>query len=154
MKKIGYLIVFLTINFGGLALGNVIMGEGPTGEWYLNLNKAPWTPPGWIFGVAWTLIMLCFSWYMVELFESRGSKFLWGFYGFQVLLNVSWNWIFFNRHLTKFALFTLFILLLVIFYFFITFRNYRLKTARYLLLPYMIWLCIALSLNTYIVVNN
>ena len=154
MKKVGYLIVFLIINFGGLALGNLIMGEGPTGEWYRNLNRAPWTPPGWVFGAAWTLIMLCFSWYLVELFDIRSSKFLWGIYGFQVLLNVSWNWVFFNQKLTMMALLTLIMLTLVIFYFFITFRSDRLKTAKYLLLPYMIWLCIAISLNTYVVFNN
>ena len=43
------LLFFLLLNFGGLALGSFLMGEGPTGMWYSNLNKAPWTPPGWVF---------------------------------------------------------------------------------------------------------
>lgn len=130
------------------------MDNGPQTSWYLNLNKAPWTPPGWVFGATWSFIMLCFSWYLAELFYDRNSKFLWLVYSFQVLLNVGWNWVFFNQHQTTLALFVIALLLLVVFYFFITFRNDRLKHAKYLLLPYLIWLCIATSLNGYVVFNN
>ena len=28
------------------------------------------------------------------------------------------------------------------------------KTAGYLLIPYMLWLCVAFSLNLYIILNN
>ncbi len=154
MKKIHFFILFLVINFGGLALGSWLMDGGSTGDWYNNLNKAPWTPPGWVFGAAWTTIMLCFSWYLAELFYLRASKFLWLLYGFQVLLNVSWNWVFFNQHLMQVGLITIILLTLVLFYYFITFRNERLKNFKYLLLPYLIWLCIATSLNAYIVLNN
>lgn len=154
MKKVYYFIIFLAINFGGLALGNWFMGDAVTGNWYTNLNKAPWTPPGWVFGAAWTLIMICFSWYLAELFKLRASKFLWALYTFQVILNVSWNWLFFNQHLTVIALVDIILLLLVIFYYFITFRSDRLKVAKYLLLPYLIWLCIATSLNAYVVLYN
>ena len=154
MDKIKYLLVFLIINFGGLALGSWLMDGGSTSEWYSNLYKAPWTPPGWVFGAAWTLIMLCFSWYLVELFSLRASKYLWLLYAFQVLLNVSWNWVFFNQHYTTYALIIIIALTLVIAYYFITFRSDRIKYAKYLLLPYLIWLCIATSLNAYVVFNN
>ena len=60
MKQVKLTILFLVINFGGLAVGNWLMGAGPTGDWYTNINKAPWTPPGWVFGASWTLIMICF----------------------------------------------------------------------------------------------
>lgn len=154
MKK-GYLfIIFLIINFGGLALGSWLMDGGSTSTWYNDLNKAPWTPPGWVFGASWSLIMLCFSWYLAELFDIRSSKKLKFLYAFQVLLNVSWNWIFFNQHFTSAGLFVITLLLIVILYFFLTFRNDRLKYSRFLLLPYLIWLCIAISLNAYIVVHN
>ncbi|MCT4630783.1 TspO/MBR family protein [Winogradskyella sp.] len=154
MNKTIYFIIFLVINLGGLALGSWLMNNGPTSQWYLNLNKAPWTPPGWVFGTAWSFIMLCFSWYLAELFHNRSSKFLWFVYIFQVILNVGWNWVFFNQHHTKIGLFVISLLLLVISYFFITFRNDRLEYAKYLLVPYLIWLCIAISLNGYVVFNN
>ena len=58
------IIIFLIINFAALGIGSFLMGEGPSGEYYQSTNKAPWTPPGWVFGAAWTLIMVCFSVYM------------------------------------------------------------------------------------------
>ena len=154
MKKSYYFILFLIINFGGLALGSWLMENGPMSAWYVELNKAPWTPPGWVFGVAWTTIMIFFSWYLAELFHNRGSEFLWLLYAFQLCLNVSWNWIFFSQHRTTLGLLVIAMLTLVILYYFITFRNDRLKYAKYLLLPYLIWLCIATSLNGYVVFNN
>ena len=154
MGRTIYFILFLIINFGGLALGSWLMNDGPETQWYLDLNKAPWTPPGWVFGAAWTIIMICFSWYLAELFHNRNSKFLWSIYSFQVVLNVGWNWVFFNQHYVSLGLLVISLLLLVIFYFFITFRNDHLKYAKYLLLPYLIWLSIAISLNGYVVMNN
>ena len=88
MKDIKLLILFLFINFGGLALGSWLMNNGPMTEWYISLNKAPWTPPGWFFGVAWTIIMICFSIYLVYLFKDHSTKYLIALYTFQVLLNV------------------------------------------------------------------
>ena len=130
------------------------MGDAVTSPWYINLNKAPWTPPGWVFGAAWTLIMVCFSVYLSYLFSIRKSKFVIAVYTLAVLLNVSWNYFFFNLHLTSIALFIITLLLLVIIYFFISFGDDKLSKLKYLLLPYIIWLCIAVSLNGYVVFNN
>ncbi len=130
------------------------MGDAISGEWYSNLNKAPWTPPGWVFGFEWTLIMLCFSVYLSFLFSIRHSRVVVFVYAIAVVLNVSWNYLFFNQQLTTFALVNIASLTLVIFYLFITFRDDKLRYLKYLLLPYIIWLCIATSLNTYVVFNN
>jgi len=130
------------------------MGNAVTSEWYTNLNKAPWTPPGWVFGATWTLIMICFSAYLSYLFTIRNSKFVIFVYTIAVILNVSWNYIFFNQQLTNLALINITLLTLVIAYFFITFCDDELSKLKYLLLPYIIWLCIATSLNGYVVFNN
>ena len=42
------LIIFLLLNFGALALGGLFTGSGVSSDWYNGLNKAPWTPPGWM----------------------------------------------------------------------------------------------------------
>lgn len=60
-------ILFLVINFGALGIGSYFTGSGVSSEWYQTLNKAPWTPPGWFFGFAWTTIMICFSIYLAFL---------------------------------------------------------------------------------------
>ena len=154
MKFYQRIIPFLIINFGGLYVGNLLLHNGPMSEWYIGLNQAPWTPPGWVFGVAWTTIMVCFSIYLAYLFDWQNSKFLWLLFAFQVLLNVSWNYVFFNQHMTVFGLVVIVSLLIVILYYFLTFRAESLQKIRFLLLPYIIWLCIAISLNLYVVIHN
>lgn len=153
MKQLLLFLMFSVINFGGLAFGSWLMDNGPLSDWYTNLNQAPWTPPGWIFGVAWTIIMLCFSVYLSKLFTVIKTKQLITVYILQVILNVSWNFIFFNLHQVLFALITILLLTVVIFYMFFKYK----KTANnisFLLLPYMVWLLIATSLNAYILIYN
>ena len=155
MKAQFFLIVlFLIINFGGLALGNWLMNDGPNTTWYLNLNKAPWTPPGWVFGAAWTLIMICFSVYLAYLFKSQYTSLLLSLFIAEFVLNVSWNYIFFNQHSVVVALIVIVLLTSLIFYFFFTFKTNEMANLRWLLTPYMIWLCIATSLNLYVLVHN
>ena len=153
MKQLKLTILFLIINFGGLAIGNWLMENGPMTDWYINLNKAPWTPPGWVFGVAWTLIMICFSIYLAKLFSEENSKKMKLFFLLQFILNVSWNYIFFNQHLVLFGLITITLLTSLLFYYFFNLSS-KVKNYKYLLLPYMIWLCIATSLNLYILIHN
>lgn len=153
MKRITTIIVFLIINFGTLAIGNWLMNNGPQTEWYLNLNKAPWTPPGWVFGAAWTTIMICFSIYMAQLYMQLKTKKVIGLFVLQVLLNVSWNYVFFNQHMVVFALVIIASLTLLILYFFTSFYK-KIKLVSLLLLPYIIWLFIATSLNYYVFANN
>ena len=154
MNKIILLIIFLIINFGGLAIGNWLMANGPQTEWYISLNKAPWTPPGWVFGAAWTLIMICFSIYLMQLYGEISTKLFVGILTIEFILNVSWNYVFFNQHQTLLALITLVLLTIVIFYYFLNFQFDNVKYWRLLLLPYMIWLCIANSLNLYVILKN
>lgn len=68
------LIIFLILNFTALGLGGLFTSSAVTGDWYQALNKAPWTPPGWVFGVAWTSIMICFSIYMAYAWQNATNK--------------------------------------------------------------------------------
>ena len=154
MKFAPLLILFLVINFGSLAIGSWLMGDGATSSWYTNLNKAPWTPPGWVFGAAWTFIMICFSVYLSYLFKDFKSPILIGVFTSQVILNIAWNFLFFNQHLVFMALIAIALLTIIVFYFFFTYRMDAMNSWRYLLLPYMIWLCIATSLNLYVLLYN
>ena len=70
-KLIKYLLFFLTVNFLGLAVGSVFTDPGVNSNWYINLKKAPWTPLGYIFGVAWTIIGFTFSILMSFLILSK-----------------------------------------------------------------------------------
>jgi benzodiazapine receptor len=153
MKQLNLIFLFLVINFGGLAVGNWLMQNGPITDWYVNLNKAPWTPPGWVFGAAWTLIMICFSIYLAKLFSEENTQKMKIIFLIQFILNVSWNYIFFNQHLVLFGFITIIVLTALLFIYFFK-LSHKAGNYKYLLLPYIVWLCIATSLNLYILVHN
>ncbi|MCT4561151.1 MAG: tryptophan-rich sensory protein [Crocinitomicaceae bacterium] len=150
----GKIVLFLIINFAALAIGGLFTGKGVPSEWYMELNKAPWTPPGWVFGAAWTTIMICFSLYLAFLWPSvDNKKLLIGLFAVQWILNVAWNPIFFQFHAIGFALIFITLLTFLIGYFLILYWT-PLKLKSILLLPYLIWLLIATSLNGYIFLKN
>ena len=153
MFKLKILFSYIIINFGGLAIGSWLMDGGTTAAWYTSLNQAPWTPPGWVFGAAWTTIMICFSFYMAILYENQKSKEVISLFLLQFVLNVSWNYIFFNQHKVLLALVSILMLTILTFYFLFKFKS-ALKIKSILIVPYCIWLCIASSLNLYIYLYN
>jgi benzodiazapine receptor len=153
MKQLNLTLLFLIINFGGLAIGSWLMNNGPLTEWYTNLNQAPWSPPGFVFGIAWTIIMICFSIYLGRLFIKAYRPKLIVIFSIQFILNVSWNYIFFNQHLVLFGLITIILLTALICYYFFQLSE-KIRHYKFLLLPYIIWLCIATSLNLYILIHN
>ena len=161
MKIFKLSVLFILINFSALALGSWLMNNGSSSFWYENLQRAPWEPQGWVFGLAWTTIMICFSIYLafivkelkinfsIYLFENEFFKL----YLFQLLLNILWNYLFFNKHLIEIALLDITLLTILMFYFLFEYYS-KIKFKSTLLLPYCIWLVIASSLNFYIVIYN
>jgi len=148
------LIFFFVLNFGALALGGLFTGSGVSSDWYSNLDKAPWTPPGWVFGFAWTTIMLCFTVYMALLWpKTADKKQLAWLFALQWLLNVSWNPVFFYFHQAAVGLVLIVLLTLLVGFFLFRYRQ-PLGWWSLLLLPYFLWLLIATSLNAYIILNN
>ncbi len=150
LKPFGF---FLIINFGALWIGTWFMQNGPQNEWYLGLNKAPWTPDGWVFGVAWSTIMICFSAYMSFLYLKHFTKKTIVLFIIQFILNISWNFFFFNQKLVDIGLVNIIVLTIIVFAFLISYAK-DLKMKSILILPYAIWLCIATSLNLYISLYN
>ena len=147
------LILFLIINFAALGIGGVLQGEGARSTWYQELTIAPWTPPGWMFGIAWTTIMICYSIYMAYLVEYEGGIFLYLLFTIQLILNISWNPVFFRYHMVTFSLIIISGLLLVVGFF--LFRYIRsMEWKSLLILPYFLWLIVATSLNAFIQSHN
>lgn len=148
-------MIFLSANFLALAIGVFLMKNGPKTEWYRSLNQAPWTPENWIFGFAWTSIMFCFSFYMTKLsfiYKFLDKKIV-ALYVVQWILNVSWNYLFFNQHLVFLGLASITLLWLSVGYFTLEHLK-KMKCYTLLILPYLIWMTIATSLNAYIVIYN
>jgi tryptophan-rich sensory protein len=144
----------LILNFGALAIGSLLMGGSPaSNEWYISLNKAPWTPPGWVFGLAWTFVMICFTVYVYFAVQVKKSlKISLFLFLLQWALNIIWNPLFFKYHLTFLALIVLLTLVLTLV---IMFKVVKLNNKNFFfILPYFLWLSIAISLNFYVLAKN
>lgn len=150
-------VVFLILNFGALGIGSLFMGDAVSGDWYQSLNKAPWTPPGWVFGAAWFTVMLTFSVFMAKITE---KKAFWNLsipvvllFWIQWVLNILWNLLFFKLQLDGWALLEINILFVIILaIFMVGLKNKGLQGLW--VLPYLIWLTIAITLNAYIFFFN
>jgi tryptophan-rich sensory protein len=138
-------------------VGALFMGGSPAeNEWYAALNKAPWTPPGWVFGFAWTTIMILYSIYLSRVFKSlprEKLKLAVGLYIAQWFFNVCWNPIFFVHHALVLGCVFIFLLIVVLLVFHLKYlKNRRVELG--LILPYLLWLCVAFSLNLYVFLRN
>lgn len=140
------LLLFLCLNFAGLYLGGLFTSKGVSSDWYYNLNKAPWTPPGWVFGVAWTTIMIALALFMAKAWKNNFNGTLLLLYALQWILNWAWNPVFFGLFEMGWALLIIIALTTLVILLFLQFAD---QTIRWWLLPYILWLMIATSLNFY-----
>ncbi|WP_343631787.1 TspO/MBR family protein [Fluviicola sp.] len=148
------ILLFLLINFAALGIGSLFTNSGVTSDWYQSLNKAPWTPPGWVFGAAWTTIMICFAVYMAFIYDiTHDKKTLITLFIIQWVLNVIWNPVFFYFHQTLAGLVIITALTIVVGAFLFRYGA-AMKWKSLLVLPYFLWLIIATSLNAYILFRN
>lgn len=148
--------LFLIINFLALGIGSLLMGNPATNEWYNGLNKAPWTPPGWVFGAAWFTVMFCFAVYMFKgasLFPPEKLNLLYLLFAVQFVLNVLWNPVFFRWHFVAPGLIII-SLLAILMVIMLVFGKNQMGWNTLWVLPYVLWLCIATSLNAYVLFKN
>ena len=136
---------FLVFLFACMAAG--LTGSlFPPGEWYSELNKPVWTPPNWVFPVAWPILYLLMSYSGATLanLESAGSALaLWAL---QISLNTLWTPVFFGLKNLKLGLIIIILLLVSVAICTYVFWLYA-WIAGLLFLPYLSWVVFAAALN-------
>ena len=119
-------------------------------SWYQNLSKPAFTPPGWVFGVVWTLlyILMAVAAFIIsqQNLKKPETKAALALFLFQLVLNGLWTPIFFGMHLILTALIEIIILDLAILLTLIMFYKIS-RIATALLVPYFIWVTFAIVLN-------
>ncbi|HLU61329.1 MAG TPA: TspO/MBR family protein [Gammaproteobacteria bacterium] len=123
------------------------------GEWYASLDKPSWTPPVAAFDIAWTLLYIAIAfagWLEWRGAEGRADSAVIA-WGAQLILNAAWSWLFFGLHRIGLAFIDILLLLIAIIAFMITARS---RIARWLFLPYALWVTFAGALNFSILLNN
>ncbi len=117
---------------------------------FMQLNQPPLSPPGWVFGVVWTILytLMGVSSYLVTQSgaeEEVVNKAL-SVYVYQLIVNFLWPTFFFNFGWYLFSFLWLVLLWVLVLIMIIRFYNIS-KLAGILQIPYLIWLTFAGYLN-------
>lgn len=117
------------------------------GEWYVNLIKPVLIPPSMVLSVTWTAlyILIAISLFLCSI-NPQTSKQTYFLYLLNSVLIVLWLYIFFLRQNPSNALVILIALTSTAVLLFANVFRFC-KSAAYLLIPYIIWLCLTLYLN-------
>jgi translocator protein len=144
-------LVALVAAVGGAATSRSV------GDWYDGLERAPWNPPAWLFGPAWTILyvlMAVAAWLIArEGLADPAVEVALTLYAVQLALNLGWSLVFFGLRRPGAALIVIGALFLAIAATAIAFHPIS-PAAAWLLVPYLAWVAFAASLNAWIAFAN
>ncbi|MEE4748547.1 TspO/MBR family protein [Pseudomonas alliivorans] len=123
------------------------------GQWYESLKKPGFTPPNWLFPVAWTIIYLLLAWAGYRLSLMPGSQAVLALWAAQIALNTLWTPVFFGAHKPFAGMVIIALLWLVVAAMVVMALSLDVITGL-ILFPYLVWLCVAAALNFSILRNN
>ena len=129
------------------AIGSGIWTSSSPG-WYGTLNRPPWQPPDFVFGLIWpyNFIVLGIAAYQISITLNRNETIIWlSCFALSVTAALSWAYNFYIPHNLQLAAFSLgataVLTLPMLFY------TFRVSLALgFALLPYQIWVAIATTL--------
>lgn len=132
----------------GFLMGR-LSNSGFGNAWFDQLTKPEAMPPGWAFGVAWTILYVLLGIALALALAAPASparRTALGLFILQLVLNYSWSPLFFAAHQVKLALAVIVAILALSTATAIALRRVK-ATAAWLMLPYLAWLCFATYLN-------
>ena len=139
---LGLFATFL-VACGAAAATGAMFGPG---AWYLALKKPWWTPPGWVFPIAWTTLYICMAVAAARVAVLPGSGQALAFWATQIAFNTLWTPVFFGLHRMKAAMVVMVGLWLAVAATTLAFAGLD-WVAGLLMAPYLLWVTIAGSLN-------
>lgn len=125
-------------------------------SWYPFLQKPSFTPPGYIFPIAWGIIYICMGISLGLLLKSPGSPYraqsitLWIL---QLVLNFFWSFLFFYKKNPLWGALCIAVLYIVVVLYILRSKKPS-SAAAWLAVPYLAWLTLAFYLNFYVALYN
>ena len=132
------------------------LGSDTGSQWYQELEKPSWQPPGSVFGPVWTLLYILIA--IAATLATRDvpsprRRLVVGLFAANLVLNVAWTWIFFKGHSARAAgVEILFLLATIAGLIALIFPHNR--RAALLLTPYLAWVTFATALTWTIAAEN
>jgi tryptophan-rich sensory protein len=143
------LIMVAVLGFGGLMT--------KIDSWYGNLRKPSWNPPNWLFGPAWTVILILAEWAGLSAWRAAPTPTdhvkIAVLFAVNIVLHGLWSPLFFNLRRPDWALIEAPMLWLSIAALMVGLAPYS-HLAILLLSPYLLWVTFAVVLNAVIVRMN
>lgn len=137
------LLGWLVAAFCAAALGG--LASAGAGEFYRELARPPWAPPGWLFGPVWSVLyalMAVAAWLVWRVRGFAGARGALAMFVVQLAANALWSWLFFAWRMGG-AAFAEIVLLWVLIVATIALFWRVSKVAAVLLLPYLAWVSFA-----------
>lgn len=137
-------------------LSGLLSNSGYGNPWFDALAKPSFMPPGWAFGVAWTILYILIGLSLAMLLHAKGAhkrERTIALFGLQLLLNFAWSPVFFAMHKVDLALSIVSAMMVALVV--LIFLLWRIRiVAALLLFPYLGWLMFACALNYEIMALN
>ncbi|WP_135506146.1 tryptophan-rich sensory protein TspO [Roseovarius aestuariivivens] len=121
-------------------------GLFPPGKWYESLDKPPWTPPNWLFPVAWTSLYLLMAAAGARVAVSDGNAVAMALWSLQIALNGLWTPVFFGLKRLRLGLIVLIGLWLSVALTLVALWEVD-WIAGLMFVPYLVWVSVAGALN-------
>jgi len=143
------IIICLAVTFSAPVIASLVANPG-TSDWYANLNKPFFNPPGWVFGPVWTVLYILMA-VSAALVWHKGLaewkvRVAMGLYLAQLFLNALWTPFFFGLEMPLLAFIDIVLLWVAIILTILAFLRVS-KIAAVLMLPYLGWTTFAAVLN-------
>jgi len=112
--------------------------------WYEKCGKAPWQPPNYVFGIVWPILYILYGIVFYREFKNAPVR---NILILGLLMNIAWVPIYSLNVQIALVLLTGMIVVSV--------KTISLLKGipRWLFSPYLLWLCFAWTLNTYLALN-
>ena len=133
----------LTVLLGTISgrLGN----SGYGNPWFDALEKPAFMPPGWTFGLVWTLLYICLGLALALLLHAKGARFrglVIAIFLVQMACNYAWSPLFFAWHQIGGALILIAVMIFLTVVVAVLAWPIR-RGVSLLLVPYLLWLAFA-----------
>ena len=155
-KKISKLIIAIIICQSAGIIGSLFTTPSIS-TWYDTIQKPNFTPPNWVFGPVWITLftLMGISLYLVwgKGLKNKDVKSSLFVFFFQLGLNSLWSILFFGLQSPFYAFVEIIILWVAIAVTIIKFYKIS-RNAGLILIPYIMWVSVALILNYYVWVLN
>ncbi len=141
------LFAWLLLAFVAAAIGGFASASAP--EFYQELVRPSWSPPGWLFGPVWSVLYVFMgtaAWLVWRARGFAGARIALVLFIVQLGFNSLWTWLFFVWHQGGLAFAEILLLWVLIAATIALFWRVS-KIAGVLLVPYLAWVSFASALT-------